>query len=443
MIAEITEQLAALLENNIIVVFTLIDFLSKCAILVLLIKYTERTLYPYLTSLHKHKLWMIATILLGILPLSSMLLIPLFGELFSSSNLTFITILVPSGLANNAAVSISEPNNWFNFVYIGYFSVLSYFLIRFAASFRRVLTIKKTSDYHVPQEVLIVFKRLINTLGLQQEVRLGFSLGASSPITFGVRNPIIILPTSIDLNDILLLENVLIHELIHIQRRDWMTHIFGYLIASANWFNPFIWRSLTKLRLEAEFACDDAVLDYGARREDFALHLVKIARNCVDTDTRELLARAAVDGNDLALRVEHILHRDDYALPNKKSFGLLSLMYIPIVFALISVGNIFAIEDETNYATENLTLIHSETPIYPESASDRGIQGYTRYSFTVDENGEVDQATIKLMKSEPNFLFNQSSEEALSGFKFKPRKVNGKHRATSGVTYSFDYLIKI
>ncbi|HJN94469.1 MAG TPA: M56 family metallopeptidase [Gammaproteobacteria bacterium] len=281
MIAEIAVQLATLLENNIIVVFTVIDFLFKSAILVLLIKYTERSLSPYLASSHKHKLWMTATILLGILPISSMLSLSLFGEMFSSSNLTFITILVPSGIANNAELSLVEPNDWLKLIYVGYFAVLSYFLIRFGASFFRVLAIKKISDYEISQEIQVVLKRLTKTLGLKREVSLGINMSTNSPITFGVRNPTIILPSSFDLSDILLLENVLTHELVHIKRLDWITYILGYIIASISWFNPFIWRSLQSLRLEAEFTCDNAVIERGVKREDFALQLVKIAKRCL------------------------------------------------------------------------------------------------------------------------------------------------------------------
>lgn len=442
MIAELINQVATLLQSQLHILILVFDFLIKCTLLVLIIRYTERSLFPYLASAHKHKLWMTATLLLGLLPIASMLPLAIFGERLSTTNLTFITILVPSGIAARVAQPVTESSEWIGMIAAVYFLVLSYFLLQLCISFRRIRSLRKSANFTISQRLKRSLDRVKRDMGVTQDVQLGFSASVSTPLTFGLRRPVVILPASIDIHDSELLENVLTHELAHIKRRDWIIFLVGFLLAALNWFNPFIWSSLRKMRLEAEFACDGEVVRCGARKEDFAQQLVNLAKQCLSAEKPELFARAAINRPDLRLRVEQLLSNTVSVSPGKRVFDLLSILYIPIVFALISVGDVFALKDESNYATENLRLVHSETPIYPDYAFDKGIQGFMRYSFTVDEYGDVDRSSIKLEQAEKEHLFHKPSLDALSGFKFKPRKVNGKPSATYGVTYSFNYMIQ-
>ncbi len=70
---------------------------------------------------------------------------------------------------------------------------------------------------------------------------------------------------------------VLAHELVHIERRDWLTQMIAQITACLYWFHPLAWLALSQMRKEGELACDDGVLRLGYRNSDYARHLVEIA----------------------------------------------------------------------------------------------------------------------------------------------------------------------
>jgi beta-lactamase regulating signal transducer with metallopeptidase domain len=118
----------------------------------------------------------------------------------------------------------------------------------------------------------------IDTLGIHGRVRLLVSRDIGMPMTWGSRVPVLLLPVSaLEWSD----ERagvVLLHELAHVRRGDWLTHALGRLLAALHWFNPLAWIALNAMARERERACDDFVLAHGARPSDYAQHLLDIAR---------------------------------------------------------------------------------------------------------------------------------------------------------------------
>lgn len=70
-----------------------------------------------------------------------------------------------------------------------------------------------------------------------------------------------------------------------------------------------------------------------------------------------------------------------------------------------------------------LTTITRIPPVYPIQARRRGIEGWVKVSFIVDENGNV--GNIAILDSEPDGLFDQSVERCVRGWRFKPGTVEG------------------
>ena len=98
--------------------------------------------------------------------------------------------------------------------------------------------------------------------------------------------------------------NALIHEFEHLRRGDWGTHLMARVTCAIFWFHPLVWLAFGRLCLEAERACDDAVLQ-AAERADYAEQLVQLARQMSETRVQPLLAMAT--RSDLATRVTAIL----------------------------------------------------------------------------------------------------------------------------------------
>jgi len=128
--------------------------------------------------------------------------------------------------------------------------------------------------------------------------------GLSGPMTCGVLRPAIVLPadaeswTEADLN------RALTHELEHIRRKDWLTHCVARTICAIYWFHPLVWMAWRQLTLDAERACDDAVLA-NSDATAYADQLVALARRLSTTAKAPALAMAS--RADLSARVRSLL----------------------------------------------------------------------------------------------------------------------------------------
>ncbi len=100
----------------------------------------------------------------------------------------------------------------------------------------------------------------------------------SMPLTWGWRNPRILLPAGFETWSPERLRLVLAHEAAHVERRDWPVQILGELARAVYWFHPLVWVALWHLRQESERAADDRVLASGFDGPGYAHHLIEIAR---------------------------------------------------------------------------------------------------------------------------------------------------------------------
>lgn len=122
---------------------------------------------------------------------------------------------------------------------------------------------------------------------------------ARTPLTWGMRRPIILLPIDCRQWSVQKRCDVLRHELAHIQRRDCLTQLAAHLACVIYWFNPLVWIAARQMRIERERACDDRVLLAGAAASTYASHLLEIARGrgsqrCLLTGSLAMAQRSRV-----------------------------------------------------------------------------------------------------------------------------------------------------
>lgn len=126
--------------------------------------------------------------------------------------------------------------------------------------------------------------------GLDEPVRLLRSTDLDVPIAWGYGSPAVVLPESADEWDEDRREAVLLHEMAHLRRRDAWTQVVAQAAVAVHWFNPLAWWGYRQHLDAREQACDDAVIQGGARPSAYAAHLVGVARSI----RREPIALTAV-----------------------------------------------------------------------------------------------------------------------------------------------------
>lgn len=86
-----------------------------------------------------------------------------------------------------------------------------------------------------------------------------------------------------------------------------------------------------------------------------------------------------------------------------------------------------------------LTVLVRTPPIYPISAKRRGMEGWVRVRFIVNEDGSVDNITV--VKSNPQEIFNDAVIRSVSGWRFKAGTIGGvavKTRVETTIHFNLD-----
>jgi TonB family protein len=123
-----------------------------------------------------------------------------------------------------------------------------------------------------------VLEQVRDGFGIGRPVRLAVTNREGLLATFGVMRPTVLIPRSAIGWSEDRVRVVLLHELAHVKRRDWLVQVLAESARAMFWFNPLFWIACARLRRESECACDDEVLAAGMRPDRYAEHLVEIAR---------------------------------------------------------------------------------------------------------------------------------------------------------------------
>ncbi|HLY27516.1 MAG TPA: extracellular solute-binding protein [Aggregatilineales bacterium] len=180
---------------------------------------------------------------------------------------------------------------------------------------------------------------LATQMNIHRKIRLILSDKMDPPFTWGLWHPSILLPADALNWDPAKRRIVLLHELAHIARWDYLTQWLALLCAAANWFNPLVWKLLRHLNIERERACDDLVLVFGTRSTDYATSLLEISRA---TRTKPAI-RAAVPGvlaleqpSNLGARIRRILDSAQNRRPMSRRRSLSLILALALVLPPLS-----------------------------------------------------------------------------------------------------------
>ena len=161
---------------------------------------------------------------------------------------------------------------------IAYLMLLLLLVIKWIRNFRYTKQLATVGLQTVDTKWQLFINEMADHLNIPQDVKIYLSSLAKSPLTIGHIKPIILLPVaSINHLSTEQLEAVLLHELAHIKRADYIINILVCLTEIILFFNPFT-RLLSKLiQKERENCCDDWVLHHQYNAGMYAEALLRMA----------------------------------------------------------------------------------------------------------------------------------------------------------------------
>ena len=154
---------------------------------------------------------------------------------------------------------------------------------------------------------------------------------ASVPMVWGPPRRAIVLPAYHPQWQAEQLRAVLLHEMAHLRRGDFLTANAARLIAVVYWFNPLVWLALHRLRGEQEHACDARVLESGTRPTLYARLMLDMLRRLKQPGNRA--AVSMLGGRVVEKRLQNLLH--DHV--NQLGKGLRRKMFLPLTAGAMAV----------------------------------------------------------------------------------------------------------
>ncbi|MBZ5632844.1 MAG: M56 family metallopeptidase [Acidobacteriia bacterium] len=154
------------------------------------------------------------------------------------------------------------------------------------------------------------------------------SSDVSGPVMLGMFRPVVLLPGSFLELDEEAQCGIAAHELLHVQRKDWLVTVLEELAGALLWFNPAVWWLLAQTRLAREQVVDSEAVRLTSARESYIHALLAMAR------PRPMLDLAPAP---LFLRRRHLTQRMHSLLKEASVSGLRlvsSYTFIAVILAL-------------------------------------------------------------------------------------------------------------
>ncbi|MBM3745757.1 MAG: M56 family metallopeptidase, partial [Acidobacteria bacterium] len=280
-------------------------------------------------------------------------------------------------------------------------------------------------------------------LGPRTEILLSDEM--PSPVTFGLRRPVILLPPGFIHMDATRQAAIVCHELLHVQRRDWLFVLVEEIIRSLLWFHPAIWWLMGRIQLAREQVVDrEAVELTGAPRSYVgALLEIAAARRCAVAALAPLFFKKKHFTERVKLILEEVrMSRFRLAVSISASAVLLVAAGAAAVraFPLEGAPELITVQQKTQESAprpaaqdppskirvgggvQQKKLVKQVPPAYPPLAKQAGIQGTVRLTTILAKDGTVKE--VQLVRGHP--LLVEAALEAVRQWRYEPTLLNGQ-----------------
>jgi D-alanyl-D-alanine endopeptidase (penicillin-binding protein 7) len=247
---------------------------------------------------------------------------------------------------------------------------------------------------------------------------------ATQPVTFGWRRPVVLLPELLTGMPLDVQRAALIHEALHVARRDWLRLIGEQAVQTVFWFHPAIWFAIDQAQLAREQIVDEAAVAATGGRQAYLTALVSF------TDGFPTAALAAP-----FLRRHHILRRvEAITAPRRAPAWRIAACGLGLVMttamATAGAASLLPLQRDGGKGTVyvpgdgvSLPVVLTEVrPVYPQDAKADRVEGTVLMACVVTTEGGVAQIVVdRTLDSR----LDEAAVAALEQWRFKPGTKDG------------------
>ena len=293
-----------------------------------------------------------------------------------------------------------------------------------------------------------VLKEIKHTFGFRKKPRFFVSHKLTSPISTGIKTPLVVLPASLyrDIGNGEL-RAILLHELAHIYHGDHLLGLLQRMAEALYWWNPFVYGLCNSLSVAREEVSDNYAISGMESAASYARLLVGLVEKTSLISRLPCTAGLGTPYELLETRIKKIVsrERDMRVKISKRMMSLIIVTAILLcgVFVIGSQVAVFGVGQASTSGQKanepqavprpgestivdgkmmlSKMLVHLVDPIYPEMGIKKHVQG--RVELEVAINGEGLVSDVRVTKGHP--LFGDAASTAVKQWKFRPSLIGG------------------
>ncbi len=298
------------------------------------------------------------------------------------------------------------------------------------------LGLRSLARWRREAESLILPPELAPLLASSPGVQVAVSPRVRSPLAFGWRRPVILVPPSFASSPLPTQRAILGHELLHLEWRHWPLKLGEQVLLSLLWFHPALWLLARQLELAREQSVDAEVVRRSGERRSYLEALLGVARSgqlhsasLPFLHHRHLLARVAQLSKEVPmsrrlLRVRLALFAFVLAIV---ALAVTATLPVAARTSKAASGTATVIIEETIHRVggdvQAPKVLERRLPEYSEAARRDKVQGVVIAEALINKQGEV--RSTKLLKG----LHEDLDREAIASLRewtFEPATRHGE-----------------
>ncbi len=245
--------------------------------------------------------------------------------------------------------------SWPIVVWILWLVVACAMLGRIAVGYCQMIRLKRSGKW-AGKDLQALFERYKRRWIGSADVGLRISDAVASPAVLGIFRQVVLIPQHlIPQLSAPELEQILKHEIAHVQRRDALGILVQRLVEVLLWCNPGIWWLSRQLSLTREMACDEYAAHSGHNARDYAICLTRLT---------EMIGRVRPIGLGIINRHPNLVKRFEYLLSQRRPSLSHSAIWLAIfIFACVIAVKIGPLIDVPGRAEAHLKISRWSKPL--------------------------------------------------------------------------------